>query len=70
VLAASHASVTLGGCIGASIPVATFAGQQAADFDPLRDKDVVFSDEPIVTHPALLRWILQASRAAIAPAEK
>ncbi len=40
--------------------------QRAADSDPLHGKDVVFSNEPIVTHPELLRWVLQAAHAAVA----
>jgi hypothetical protein len=73
VLAASHASVTLGGChrgVDPGCDLCRAPKQQVADSDPLRDKDVVFSDEPIVTHPALFRWVLQASQTAIAPAEK
>lgn len=43
--------------------------QGTADSDPLRGKDVVFSGDPIVTHPELPRWVLQVAHAAIA-AEK
>jgi hypothetical protein len=35
-------------------------------FAPFRGREVVFSDEPIIGHPALLRWVLQeGAQAAI-----
>jgi len=40
--------------------------QQATAASLLEGKDVVFSDEAIVAHPELLRWVLKAAEAAVA----